>query len=77
MKLYQNQSINESTRVLITLSSNSHFDLDLDLSPRKLKLKLDQDMILSIFMKLHHNLSINKGAKMPLNAEIQTDTRYC
>ena len=42
MKLYQNQAINESIRLLQHISKNSDFHIDL--SPRELKLEFDQDI---------------------------------
>ena len=51
MKLYQNQSINESIGLLTT-------------SPRELKLEFDQDIfILNICVKLQLNQSINESAR--------------
>ena len=41
VKLFQNQAINESIR-LLTTSKNSDFHIDL--SPRELKLEFDQDI---------------------------------
>ena len=63
MKLYQNQSINESIGLLNNISTNSHFDIDIRL--RELKLEFDQD----IFIHFKHlcevtaNRSISEGAR--------------
>ena len=61
MKLYQNQSKNESISVLnLFLKIKNHYDLDF--GHRMLKLKLYQDIV-SICVKFKQNRSNNEGDK--------------
>ena len=54
MKLYRNQSINESIKVQPISFKNGH--IDLNLGPRELKLNLYKDIIIfSVCVKLNQN----------------------